>query len=85
MTTKSTRPVRRETSAFVRDRGLRPVIVTVVGSVIELRAKGLRTTETIDVAWCYRAAVMQRVSRHRVERAKVKRTAGAQPSRKEGR
>ena len=51
MVTKSLRPVTRETSAVVRDKGPRAVIVTVVGGVIELRAKGLRSTETLDVAW----------------------------------
>ena len=50
MVTKSLRPVTRETSAVVRDKGPRAVIVTVVGGVIELRAKGLRSTETLDVA-----------------------------------
>lgn len=68
MTTKSIRPVTRETSALVRDRGMRPVIVTVVGSVIEMRAKGLRTRETIDLAFCYRLAVQQRVAAERAER-----------------
>ncbi len=33
MTTKSLRPVTRETSAFVRDKGLRAVIITVVGDM----------------------------------------------------
>jgi len=34
MVTKSLRPVTRETSAVVRDKGPRAVIVTVVGGVI---------------------------------------------------
>lgn len=70
--TKSLRPVTRETSAIVRDRGARPVIVTVVGGVLELRAKGLRSTETLDVAWCYAAAVRQRVQMQKAERAKAR-------------
>ena len=70
MTTKSHRPVTRETSALVRDRGLRAVMVTVIGSVIELRAKGLRSRETMDLAWCYYAAVQQRVKAERAEKAK---------------
>jgi hypothetical protein len=69
MATKSLRPVTRETSAVVRDRGPRPVIVTVVGRVIELRAKGLRRAEVLDLAWCYETAVKQRVAMQRVERA----------------
>ena len=73
MVTKSLRPVTRETSAVVRDKGPRAVIVTVVGGVIELRAKGLRSTETLDVAWCYMAAVRQRLQLQRVERAKSRR------------
>jgi hypothetical protein len=47
--------------------------VTVVGGVIELRAKGLRTTETLDVAWCYLTAVRQRLQAQRLERAKSRR------------
>lgn len=73
MVTKSLWPVTRETSAVVRDKGPRAVIVTVVGGVIELRAKGLRSTETLDVAWCYTAAVRQRLQLQRVERAKCRR------------
>ncbi len=73
MVTKSLRPVTCETSAVVRDKGPRAVIVTVVGGVIELRAKGLRSTETLDVAWCYTAAVRQRLQLQRVERAKGRR------------
>lgn len=68
MTTPSTRPVTRETSAFVRDRGLRPLIVTVVGSLLELRPKGLRNRETLDLAACYGLAVRQRVAREKAER-----------------
>lgn len=71
--TKSLRPVSRETSAVVRDKGPRPVIVTVVGGVIVLRAKGLRSTETLDVAWCYLTAVRQRLQAQRLERAKARR------------
>lgn len=72
MTTRSLRPVTRETSALVRERGMRPVIVTVVGSVLELRAKGLRTQETLDLSWCYYVAVKQRVVSERAERAKTR-------------
>lgn len=66
--TPSTKPVTRETSAYVRDRGLRPVIATITGSVIELRAKGLRSREYLDLAWCYQAAVNARVAQERAER-----------------
>jgi len=72
MTTPSTRPVTRETSAYIRDRGMRPVLVTITGSLIELRAKGLRTTETLDVASLYYQAVKARVIKERAERKAAK-------------
>ena len=72
MATKSFRPVTRESTALVRERGLRAVMVTIVGGVIELRAKGLRSRETVDLAWCYYAAVKQRVALERAEKAKRK-------------
>lgn len=68
MTTRSTKPVTRESSAYVRDKGLRPVIVTIQGGLIELRAKGLRSREVLDLAWCYQFAVKARVARERAER-----------------
>lgn len=61
MTTTSAKPVTRETSAYVRDRGMRAVLVTITGSVLELRAKGLRTRETVDVASIYLQAVKARI------------------------
>ena len=70
MVTRSVKPVTRESSAMVRERGWRAVMVTIAGGVIELRAKGLRSRETLDVAWCYYAAVKQRVMAERLERAK---------------
>jgi hypothetical protein len=56
MTTKSLRPVTRETSAQVRDKGLRPLIVTLVGGVLMLRPKGLRNSETVHLARAERQA-----------------------------
>ncbi|MGC4075444.1 MAG: hypothetical protein QM702_00100 [Rubrivivax sp.] len=79
MTTKSYRPVTRETSAFVRDRGLRPVLVTITGGVLELRCKGLRSREVIDIGYVYRLAVQQRVAQEKRERKaerEAKRKAG---------
>lgn len=70
MTTKATRPVSRETSAFVRDRGMRPLIATLHGSMLILRGKGLRREETIDIRACYDMAVKQRVARERAEKRK---------------
>lgn len=60
--TPSTKPVTRVTSAYIRDRGMRPVVATITGSVIELRAKGLRSVEVVDVASVYDAAVKARVA-----------------------
>jgi hypothetical protein len=73
MTIKSTRPVSRESCAVVRDKRLRPVIVTVVRDVIELRAKGFRSREILDVASCYYLAVRQRVASERAERRRRER------------
>jgi hypothetical protein len=66
--TPSTRPVTRLSSAYVRDKGLRAVVVTIVGPIIELRAKGLRSRETLDLASCYGLAVKQRLAREKSER-----------------
>ena len=63
--TPSTRPVTRMTGAYVRERGLRPIAVTITGSLIELRAKGLRTIETVDVASLWYQAVKARVLREK--------------------
>lgn len=68
MTTKSIRPVRRETSALVRDRGLRPLVVTVHHGMLHLRAKGLRREESLDLSACYVLAIQQRVARERAEK-----------------
>lgn len=62
MTTTSAKPTHRETSAYIRDRGLRAVIVTITGSLLEFRPKGLRNREVLDIASCYYAAVKQRVT-----------------------
>lgn len=68
MTTPSTKPVTRETSAYVRDKGMRPVIATISGSILTLRAKGLRSREVLDLAYCYELAVKQRIHQERAER-----------------
>lgn len=71
--TPSSKPVTRESSAYVRDRGLRSVIVTIQGGVIVLRAKGLRSRETLGLGWCYSQAVKQRVAQERAERKALRR------------
>ena len=70
MTTKSIKPVSRETSAYVRDRGMRPIIATIHHGVLMLRAKGLRTEETLDIGSLYFQAVKARVFREKMEKAK---------------
>jgi len=66
--TPSTKPTTRETTAYVRDRGLRALVVTVHGGLIELRAKGLRSRETVDLAALYSMAVKARLARERAEK-----------------
>lgn len=66
--TPSTKPVTRLSSAYIRERGMRQVVVTITGSLIELRGKGLRTTETVDIASLWYQAVKARVMRDRQAR-----------------
>lgn len=73
--TPSTKPVTRLSSAYARDRGMRPIVVTITGSLIELRLKGLRSVETVDVATLYYQAVKARVNRERAEKRASKRKA----------
>jgi hypothetical protein len=63
--TPSTKPTTRLSSAWVRDRGMRQVVVTVSGSLIELRLKGCRQVETVDVGSLWYSAVKARVLRDR--------------------
>lgn len=69
MTTKSIKEVSRETSAFVRDRGMRAIIVTIHHGIIKLRAKGLRSEEVVDIGALYDRTVRERVMSER--RAKL--------------
>ncbi|OGT57555.1 MAG: hypothetical protein A3E01_08435 [Gammaproteobacteria bacterium RIFCSPHIGHO2_12_FULL_63_22] len=66
--TPSTKPVRRETSAFVRERGLRPLVATIHGSLLLLRPKGLRSEEALDLGSAWSLAVKQRVARQQAEK-----------------
>lgn len=68
--TKPLRPVTRETTALVRDLGMRAVMATIASTsgVIELRAKGLRSRYTLDLAWCYRQAAAQHTAHLAAER-----------------
>lgn len=68
MATKSIKPVTRETSAYIRDRGLRPIMATIHLGVLILRAKGLRSEEVLDIGGLYDHAVRTRVLRAKAER-----------------
>lgn len=68
MTTTSSKPTTRESSAFIRDRGVRPIIITVHGCLVELRAKGLRQREVVDITSMYCWAVKSRLAREKAER-----------------
>jgi hypothetical protein len=74
MTTSSIKPVTRETSAYVRDKGMRLVIATIHHGMLILRPKGLRKEETLDIAGLYDMAVRARVMRERAEKRKARKT-----------
>lgn len=73
--TPSTKRVTRLTSAWVRDQGMRAVVASIVGGVIELRAKGRRQVEVVDIATLYYRAVRERVVAEKAAR-KAARKAG---------
>lgn len=66
--TPTTKPTVRITPALVRERGLRPLVATLHGSLISLRPKGCRREEVVDLAAIYHMAVKQRVARERAEK-----------------
>jgi len=70
--TPSTKPVTRLTSAYFRDRGFRQIVATIQGSVLELRCKGLRARETVDIAAIYSFAVKARLADEKAQRKKNK-------------
>jgi len=72
--TPSTKPVTRMSTALVRDKGLRPVVITIRDSFVEVRATGLRSTETMDIAAIYSWAVKARMARERAEKAAARKT-----------
>jgi hypothetical protein len=70
VTTKCTaKSVTRETGAYVRERGMRPLIATLHGSLLLLRPKGLHSEEVLDLGAAWSLAVKQRVMRERSEKA----------------
>lgn len=73
MTTSSvTSPVTRITPAIVRDLGARQVILTIRDGLLELRCKGLKRTECVDIASLYYQTVKQRVAFERAQKRKAK-------------
>lgn len=71
--TPSTKPVTRLSSAWVRDRGMRQVVVTITGSLIELRLKGCRQVETVDVGSLWHSAIKARVLRDKLAKKAARR------------
>lgn len=67
-------PVTRETSAYVRSKGLRALMVTVSGGLLIMRPKGMRQEEALDLASIYNYAIRSRVMREQAEK-KAKRKA----------
>jgi hypothetical protein len=70
--TPSTKPVTRLTDVVVRDRGLRPLVATLHGSLLIMRAKGCRRTEVLDIGAAYSLAIKQRVAFERAQKRKGK-------------
>lgn len=68
--TPSDKPTTRLTPVIVRDRGLRPLVATLHGSLLILRPKGCRREEIVDLGAVYHLAIKQRVARERAERKK---------------
>ena len=68
MATKSTKAVTRETSAYVRERGFRPLMATIHGSLLLLRPKGVRSEEGLELGAAWSLAVKQRVQREQAEK-----------------
>jgi hypothetical protein len=66
--------VTRRTTALVRDRGLRKVVITVYPEgMIGLRAERTRKEEMVDAAWLWQYAVKARVTAEKLaKRAKRK-------------
>ena len=64
---------------MVRDLGMRAVITTIASTsgVLELRAKGLRSRYSLDLAWCYRQAAAMHAMQQKRERAAARKASRA--------
>jgi hypothetical protein len=69
--------VSRKTTALVRDRGARRIVVTLYpDGIIGLRAERTRREEVIDASWAWYEAVKARVYAAKVAKRKAKKTGG---------
>jgi hypothetical protein len=68
--------VTRLSSAFVRDKGLRQLIITVVDSYVEIRCKGLRSRETMDISAIYGMALKSRMAMEKAQRKAARKGKG---------
>lgn len=66
--TPTTKPTVRLTPVLVRDRGLRPLVATLQGSLLILRPKGCRREEVLDLGAAYHTAIKWRLARERAAR-----------------
>lgn len=72
MVTRTTRPIRRETSAWVYSGGRRRAVIVEIlppGDVLRFRLKGTRRVYTLLTAWAFQEAGRQYVANLRAERA----------------
>lgn len=65
-------PVTRETPAFIFDRGPRKIIVTIRGDLIEMRCKGMKKIETLDVTSAFTYALKSRLAYEKAQKKKKK-------------
>lgn len=71
MTTRLTKPVKRETQVLIRDGGsARPLIVRLEGSFLVLKLKGRRAEEVVDLETAYFGAIKARTFKAKMDKAK---------------
>lgn len=69
MASKLNKPVRRETSEYVRDKGLRPLVVILYpAGHIGLRAKGCRSEIHVPLMAVYSLGMKMQVAARRAEK-----------------
>jgi len=65
-------PVTRLTASHIRERGLRPLVVTLYPGYMMIRPKGLRRGLSIDYVTIYQKAAQIESARMRQEKAEAK-------------